>query len=154
MNKYNRMPVLQKRMGLSAALLSLLLSSCVFHTHQRALDMAQEYDAVAELHDVVYQAGNRFYVQGERTKVRRSGYDVYDIPVLKDIGGSAEKSGCYTVVAGAPQQTVYHEFRMRYPWKKPFAVSGYALDGGACYSSSPPRDDAPVWKDGDWEKSG
>lgn len=56
------MPVLQKRMGLSAALLSLLLSSCVFHTHQRAPDMAQEYDAVAELDGVVYQAGKRFYV--------------------------------------------------------------------------------------------
>lgn len=126
------MPVLQKLVALSAALLLLPLSSCVFHTHQRALDMAQGYDAVLELDGAVYQAGNRFYVQGVRTKVRRSGYDVYDIPVLKDIGGSAERSGCYTVAAGAPQQTVYHEFRMQDPWKKPFGVSSYALDGGAC----------------------
>ncbi len=63
----------------------------------------------------VYQAGNRFYVQGVRTKVRRSEYDVCDSPLLKDIGGSAEKSGLYTVVAGAPQQTVYREFRIQYP---------------------------------------
>lgn len=47
---------------------------------------------------------------------------------MNDIGGSAERFGCYTVVAGAPQQTAYHEFRMRYPWKKPFGVSVYALD--------------------------
>lgn len=72
-----------------------------FNTHQRALDMAQEYDAVAELNGAVY-----------------------------------------------------HEFRMQYPWKKPFGVSSYALDGGACYSSEPPRDDAPVWNGGDWEKRG
>lgn len=71
-----RMPVLQKVLALSAVLLSLLLSSCVFHTHQRALDMAQEYDVVPELNGAVYQAGNRFYVQGVRTKVRRSGYAV------------------------------------------------------------------------------
>lgn len=83
--------------------------------------MAQEYDAVPEPGDAVYQAGNRCYVQGVRTNVRRSGYDVYGIPVLKDIGGSAESSGCYTVAEGAPQQTAYHEFRMRYPWKKPFS---------------------------------
>lgn len=60
-DEYRRMPGLQKLVALSAA---LLLSSCVFHPHQRALDMAQEYDAVAELDGAVYQAGNRFYVQG------------------------------------------------------------------------------------------
>lgn len=38
--------------------------------------------------------------------------------------------------------------------EKPFGVSDDALDGGACYSSEPPRDDAPVWNGGDWEKSG
>lgn len=117
--------------------------------------MALEYDAVLELDQAVYLAGNRFYVQGVRTKVRRSEYYVCDIPLLKDIGGSAEKSGLYTVVAGAPQQTVYREFCIQYPWKKPFGVSWYALDGGH-YSITPPGDDAPVWKDDgrDWEKSG
>lgn len=138
-----------------AALASLLLSSCVFHTHQRALDMALEYEAVLELDRAVYQVGNRFFVQGVRTKVRRSEYDVYDIPLLRDIGGSAERSGYYTVVAGTPQQTVYREFRMRYPWKKPFGVDSYVLHGGMCSSSSPPDDDAPAWKGGSsWEKGG
>lgn len=137
-----------------AAVASLLLSSCVLHTHQRALDMALEYDAVLELDKAVYQAGNRFFVQGVRTKVRRSGYDVYDIPLLKDIGGSAERSGIYTVVAGAPQQTVYREFRMQYPWKKPFGVDSYVHHGGSGCSSSPPDDDTPVWKGSSWEEWG
>ena len=130
------------------ALSVLCLSSCVMQTHERMLDMAKEYEAIVELPDVVYRKGERFFVLGVRTTVRRSERRLIDIPMLDGaLGGpSGDKTGVYMVVPGAPRQLVYREFSLRYG-AKPFAVSAYARDS-FCVGSVPPPDDAPAWSYG------
>lgn len=111
-DEHRRMPVLPKKLALSVALLPLLLSSCVFHTHQRALDMAQEYDAVAELNGAVYQAGNRFYVQGVRTKVRRNRRCIMN-SACNTHGKS--RSGCHPMLSTAVLATAASHRGMMLP---------------------------------------
>ena len=123
---------------------ALCLSSCTLQTHQRVLDLAKEYEAIVLLHDAVYQKGNRFYVKGVRTTVRRSERTVWDAPLSGALGRKPERTGVYTIVPGAACKPVYREFTLRYG-RKPFDAVDYAYSS-SCYSSCPPDDDAPVWK--------
>lgn len=116
------------------------LSSCVMQTHQVALDMAKEYDAIVILHDAVYQKGYRFYVQGVQTTVRRSGRMPMRGTFMSELGTHPEITGEYTILPGAPRKTVYCAFRMRYG-KAPFAPSYYAR----LNSKNLPVYDAPTW---------
>ena len=127
--------------ALCLAAVGLCSCSCVLQTHQMALDMAKEYDAIVILHDAVYQAGNRFYVQGVQTKVRRSGRSPFlDTSVLSELGTHPEITGEYTILPDAERKMVYCEFRLRYG-KRPFAADSYArLD-----DNNLPRNEAPTW---------
>lgn len=135
---------------LLVALCALGLSSCVMQTHQRVLDTAKEYDAIVILHNAVYRQGNRLYVQGVKTTVRRSGRVLMHCPVLESIGTKPERTGTYTILPDAPRKTVYCEFSLWYG-KKPFDVVSYAHSGG-CIGNSPPDDDAPAWRYGNLYK--
>ena len=130
--------------GIALCLAALCLSSCVLQTHMRVLDMAKEYEATVLLHDAVYQKGNRFYVKGVRTTVRRSERTVWDDPLSRELGRKPERTGVYTIVPGAQSKPVYREFSLRYG-RNPFDTVDYAYSTG-CYGSHPPDDDAPVWK--------
>ncbi len=134
-------------------LVTLCLASCTLQTHKRMLDMAKEYEASVILHDAVYQKGNRFYVKGVRTTVRRSERSVWDDPLSRGLGRNPERTGVYTIVPGARCKPVYREFSLRYGCK-PFDAVDYAYSTG-CYSNRPPDDDAPVWKgDSRYEEMG
>ena len=124
------------------------LSSCSFvlQTHQKALDMAKEYDAIVVLHDAVYQAGNRFYVQGVQTKVRRSGRSpILSTSVLSSLATHPEITGEYTILPDAERKIVYYEFRLEYG-KKPFDIAQpqpiASLDVD---ENNMPRNAAPTW---------
>ncbi|MBR3927081.1 MAG: hypothetical protein IKJ58_09985, partial [Akkermansia sp.] len=113
---------------IALCLAAMGLSSCSFvlQTHQMALDMAKEYDAIVVLHDAVYQAGNRFYVQGVQTKVRRSGRSpILSTSVLSELGTPPERTGEYTILPDAERKMVYCEFRLKYG-KRPFDADSYA----------------------------
>ncbi len=123
---------------------ALCLFSCTLQTHQRVLDLAKEYEATVLLHDAVYQKGNRFYVKGVRTTVRRSERSIWSSPLSDALGRKPERTGVYTIVPGAVCKPVYSEFTLRYG-RKPFDAVDYAYSS-SCYSNCPPDDDAPVWK--------
>lgn len=130
---------------LLAALCALGLSSCVLETHQRVLDTAREYDGIVLLHDAVYQQGNRFFVKGVQTTLRRSNRLLMHCPTLSAMGTSPERTGVYTILQGAPCKTVYREFRLK-NGHKPFDKVSFARYPMG-YSFSPPDDDAEVWPD-------
>lgn len=145
---------MKRLLNMLVALAVLCLSSCVMQSHQRALDMAKEFDGIVELHNAVYQVGNRFYVQGVQTTLRRSERVLIHCPALQDIGTKPERTGVYTILPDAPRKTVYREFRMRYG-QKPFAPVDYAYYPMGCYCRRPPDDDAPVWPKGSfYERAG
>ena len=124
-------------------LVCLCLSSCVLQTHERALDMAKEYEAVVLLQNAVYQKGNRLFVKAVRTTVRRSEREVWDCPLLHAIGTPAERSGVYTIVPGAPVKPLYREFSLLYG-HKPFDVCWFAYSAGY-FGNTPPDEDEPAW---------
>ena len=108
-------PRILATIALCLAAKGLSSCSCVLQTHQMALDMAKEYDAIVVLHDAVYQAGNRFYVQGVQTKVRRSGRSPFlSTSVLSELSTHPERTGEYTILPDAERKIVYCEFRLKY----------------------------------------
>ena len=125
---------------------SVMLCSCVLSTHERALDLAREFEAVVELPGVVYQKGNRYYAVGVCTLVRRSERDVLECPILAGAGLELkpERSGVYSIVSGAPVTKVYREFRLKWV-KNPMAASNYVYEFGMS-STSPPDENWPTWK--------
>ena len=124
---------MKKRFSICILLLAILsvlgLESCVMQTHQLALDVAREYEAIVILHDAVYQKGNRFYVQGVQTTVRRSWRSPMRSTFMSELGTHPEITGEYTIIPGAPRKTKYCEFRIWYAHHHPFAPDSYARVG-------------------------
>lgn len=138
---------------LFAVLCTMGLSSCVLQTHRRVLDTAMAYDGIVVLDNAVYRAGDRYYVQGVQTTLRRSERKLIDCPVLRALDPAPEKTGTYTILPNAPRKTVYRELSLK-KGIKPLERTSYA-----CYPmghrNSPPDDDAPVWPEGsEYERMG